>query len=471
MAAVRRTSAALALAAAALSLATLTAPAAAVLCATLPAVAAQLAACESAAGVPLAPALSYAQTECVRSACSALAADSRTKALLSCTLTASGPSLQTIVDGTVGRSLRALVSSAGSLSTGDTPTPTPTPIVTPPPTPSPTPPPSPPTTTPPTTPTPPITPTATPPTPAIPPTPTPTTGPTTPMSPQPPGAVTPTPSGGGETGTPTPTTNAPTATRTTAPGASSSPSSAGSNSGNNSGPGNQNASDTKDSSPDSTVLIVGIAGGVVFIVILLATMIVCRQRHANRARKSEDALESPTTRQGTGSTPYSATPATPARKSTPGRGPMTPYYPGTATTAGNSAARRSTDGGAGGSSGGSAGLSLPLTGGLWDDEAIIAARIPREKVVSDALISRGGYGEVYRGVYNGQAVADVDSDRRIPDTAILQMVSLGRLQVQFSAHANPAVVALATACVSVNPVERPTAAAVLYKLHSLRKSY
>jgi serine/threonine-protein kinase TNNI3K len=48
--------------------------------------------------------------------------------------------------------------------------------------------------------------------------------------------------------------------------------------------------------------------------------------------------------------------------------------------------------------------TLPA-GGLWDDEAIIAARIPREKVTSEALLSRGGYGEVYRGKFNGKTVA------------------------------------------------------------------
>ncbi|RLN96651.1 hypothetical protein BBJ28_00025217, partial [Nothophytophthora sp. Chile5] len=42
---------------------------------------------------------------------------------------------------------------------------------------------------------------------------------------------------------------------------------------------------------------------------------------------------------------------------------------------------------------------------LWDDEVIIAARIPREKVIVQQLINRGGYGEVYAGSYNGQRVA------------------------------------------------------------------
>ncbi|RLN44816.1 hypothetical protein BBJ28_00011581 [Nothophytophthora sp. Chile5] len=44
-------------------------------------------------------------------------------------------------------------------------------------------------------------------------------------------------------------------------------------------------------------------------------------------------------------------------------------------------------------------------GGLWDDEVIATARVPREKVVVDHLISRGGGGEVYFGLFNNQQVA------------------------------------------------------------------
>ncbi|KAK1929748.1 putative serine/threonine-protein kinase kinX [Phytophthora citrophthora] len=42
---------------------------------------------------------------------------------------------------------------------------------------------------------------------------------------------------------------------------------------------------------------------------------------------------------------------------------------------------------------------------LWDDEDIATARIPREKVEVQHLISRGGYGEVYYGLYFGSPVA------------------------------------------------------------------
>lgn len=42
---------------------------------------------------------------------------------------------------------------------------------------------------------------------------------------------------------------------------------------------------------------------------------------------------------------------------------------------------------------------------LWDDPIIIGARVPREKVLFGALVARGGYGEVYQGMFNQQYVA------------------------------------------------------------------
>ncbi|RLN63086.1 hypothetical protein BBP00_00004339 [Phytophthora kernoviae] len=43
--------------------------------------------------------------------------------------------------------------------------------------------------------------------------------------------------------------------------------------------------------------------------------------------------------------------------------------------------------------------------GLWKDNAIIANRVPRDQVITRDLISRGGFGEIYRGTYNREAVA------------------------------------------------------------------
>ncbi|ETO76474.1 TKL protein kinase [Phytophthora nicotianae P1976] len=53
----------------------------------------------------------------------------------------------------------------------------------------------------------------------------------------------------------------------------------------------------------------------------------------------------------------------------------------------------------------SIGLGPQSLAGLWDDELIATSRIPRDKVLVQQLINRGGYGEVYYGLYNGQRVA------------------------------------------------------------------
>uniref|UniRef100_H3HE84 Protein kinase domain-containing protein n=1 Tax=Phytophthora ramorum TaxID=164328 RepID=H3HE84_PHYRM len=42
---------------------------------------------------------------------------------------------------------------------------------------------------------------------------------------------------------------------------------------------------------------------------------------------------------------------------------------------------------------------------LWEDEVITAARIPMEKLVRKELISEGGHGAVYHGLYRGECVA------------------------------------------------------------------
>ncbi|GMF12973.1 unnamed protein product [Phytophthora lilii] len=52
-------------------------------------------------------------------------------------------------------------------------------------------------------------------------------------------------------------------------------------------------------------------------------------------------------------------------------------------------------------------------GGLWDDPAIVAARIPMDRITTGEVISRGGFGEVLRGTYKER---DVAIKRLLPET-------------------------------------------------------
>ncbi|OWZ01383.1 TKL protein kinase, partial [Phytophthora megakarya] len=63
-------------------------------------------------------------------------------------------------------------------------------------------------------------------------------------------------------------------------------------------------------------------------------------------------------------------------------------------------------------------LQVHTSNRAWDDDTIVAARIPRDKVILEKLVSRGAYGEVYKGCYNGQPIAAkmllADTRRSIP---------------------------------------------------------
>lgn len=67
-------------------------------------------------------------------------------------------------------------------------------------------------------------------------------------------------------------------------------------------------------------------------------------------------------------------------------------------------------------------------------------------------------------------VKESGSGGRIPDSAVLQMIALGKLQVEFSASATPEMVRLGNSCVSLDPKERPAMSEALYTLHTVLKS-
>ncbi|KAG7382342.1 hypothetical protein PHYPSEUDO_005020 [Phytophthora pseudosyringae] len=63
------------------------------------------------------------------------------------------------------------------------------------------------------------------------------------------------------------------------------------------------------------------------------------------------------------------------------------------------------------------------------------------------------------------------SGRKPTEAAILQMVAVGDLQVEFSRDCPVELLTLAHACISVDPKDRPTAANALYKLQLALKSF
>ncbi|KAG7376520.1 hypothetical protein PHYPSEUDO_013227 [Phytophthora pseudosyringae] len=64
-----------------------------------------------------------------------------------------------------------------------------------------------------------------------------------------------------------------------------------------------------------------------------------------------------------------------------------------------------------------------------------------------------------------------ETGRPLPDTAVLQLVLMGRLQVQFSGVGPIEMAELAQQCLQIEPQDRPTAAEVLYRLHTISKQY
>ncbi|EEY67479.1 protein kinase, putative [Phytophthora infestans T30-4] len=69
------------------------------------------------------------------------------------------------------------------------------------------------------------------------------------------------------------------------------------------------------------------------------------------------------------------------------------------------------------------------------------------------------------------AAKETDSGRVIPDTALLQLVSLGLLRIEFSSHAPQALVDLAHSCVDLDADTRPNAGEVLYQLQLIMNMY
>ncbi|KAL3664788.1 hypothetical protein V7S43_009968 [Phytophthora oleae] len=118
--------------------------------------------------------------------------------------------------------------------------------------------------------------------------------------------------------------------------------------------------------------IAGIIAGGLFILVLVGLLIYRRRRRVRRGNQGQAPPDFSQTNDLSDAYEAQASPAKPHRQTT-------------VTTISDSDRRHSAK--------------------LWDDDIIVAARIPREKVTVVRLINRGGYGEVYIGSYHGKTVA------------------------------------------------------------------
>ncbi|CAH0473585.1 unnamed protein product [Peronospora belbahrii] len=65
------------------------------------------------------------------------------------------------------------------------------------------------------------------------------------------------------------------------------------------------------------------------------------------------------------------------------------------------------------------------------------------------------------------AVEVKNQNRNIASAAIVHLVATGKLRVEFSSAGSRLMAELGLSCVALNPDDRPTAAEVLYKLHTI----
>ncbi|TMW66853.1 hypothetical protein Poli38472_011969 [Pythium oligandrum] len=283
------------------------------------------------------------------------------------------------------------------------PTTTTPPVTTPPPTTTPPPPTTPPPTT---TPPPPTTPppTTTPPPPTTPPpttTPPPSTT-TPPPTSEAPVSTTPPP----ETTTPAPTTVTPTPTPT--------PKSSSNTTNSTKAPVDTSVEDKKDNTPgtetittetkkksDSSAVVIAVVIGAA--VVLIGILYVA-SRYRKRKEETRDHFDS-YERYEIGTCPATQTDTNRERLTETGL-ERTAYHSVRESATKSSTSRSS--------QGTRSSMADDTLSELWRNPEIVAARIPFEKLQRGEMISRGGFGEVYEGVYRGQRVAikQLDAENR-----------------------------------------------------------
>ncbi|KAG7376518.1 hypothetical protein PHYPSEUDO_013225 [Phytophthora pseudosyringae] len=148
-------------------------------------------------------------------------------------------------------------------------------------------------------------------------------------------------------------------------------------------PDSNNAAAKSSSSIGVGAIIGIIVAAVVFMLVLFAFFIAQRRRNKHRPSDAspEDVLESPIVGKQ-------------ARPLQLGQSPADTEYQELTRTTANSR-----------SSGGSMPDGRRHRSTLWEDPVILASRIPIDRIELGTVISRGGFGEVYRGRYREQDVA------------------------------------------------------------------
>ncbi|DBA01245.1 TPA: hypothetical protein N0F65_010837 [Lagenidium giganteum] len=181
--------------------------------------------------------------------------------------------------------------------------------------------------------------------------------------------------------------------------------------------------------------------------------------------------------------------------------------------------------------GGMAGTDTFGSSSIWNDPDLLAVRVEYKDIELVKLLARGGFGEVWLGLYmnenSGAKLSDFGISRnrsveetmtagvgtsrwiapevilgghytefadvysfgvvlseldtcktpyhdavntngaKMQDVTILQLVSAGKLQPSFSPSSPPSIVQLARACLSFDPAERPSAIHISYELRKI----